>query len=91
MLDTFAEAAEHLDQFSDNDMGSPHRVRIIHARRLLEGSCYNMTLALAVRRAARCGQWHTDVQSGMTVYWERYSAMQVRRPTPDNTRHGVCA
>jgi hypothetical protein len=50
-----------------------------------------MTLTLALRRAARCGQWHSDVQSGMTVYWESYSAMQVRRLTPDNTKHGVCA
>jgi hypothetical protein len=33
------EAAEDPDEFSDRDMVSPHRVRIIHARPLLEDSC----------------------------------------------------
>jgi len=80
-------AAEYRDQFSDSDMVSPLRVRIIHARQLLEGSC--KTRHLALRRAARCGGCHSDVQSCMAVYWERDSAMQVRRLTPDNTRHGV--
>jgi hypothetical protein len=84
------EATEDLVKFSERH-GFPssrthHPCKTAAGRQLL-----NTTLSLALRRTARCGQWHTDVQSGMTVYWERHSAMQVRRLTPDNTRHGVCA
>jgi len=74
------EAAEEADQFSDSDMVSPRRGRIIHAR---------CGCNLALRRAARCGRCHSDVQSCMTVYREKHSAMQVRRLTADNTKHGV--
>lgn len=65
-------------------MDSPHRVRIIHARRLLKDAAWlyggRVAAAAVIRKYHRA--WYGD--------GERDSVMQVRRLTPDNTRHGVC-